>query len=75
MVPTSAAALLLVASSGHVGLVPERLAERHGPALGLRRFAVPAALPEVVVRLSWHVRLDTDPAQRWLRDTLRDAAR
>ncbi|GAB3142682.1 LysR family transcriptional regulator [Amycolatopsis sp. NPDC004378] len=73
VVPTSALALLLVASSGHVGLVPERLADQHGPALGLRRFPIPADLPQVEVRLSWHARLDADPAQRWLRDTLRAA--
>ncbi|MCR6485956.1 LysR family transcriptional regulator [Amycolatopsis sp. OK19-0408] len=73
VVPTSALALLLVASSGYVGLVPQRLAEEHGTALGLRWFPVPAKLPEVAVRLSWHARLDADPAQRWLRDTIRTA--
>ncbi|MGK3203885.1 LysR family transcriptional regulator [Amycolatopsis sp. MEPSY49] len=73
VVPTSALALLLVASSAHVGLVPERLAEQHGPALGLRWFPIPAELPEVEVSLFWHARLDADPAQRWLRDTIRDA--
>ncbi|MFJ9778326.1 LysR family transcriptional regulator [Amycolatopsis sp. NPDC101161] len=75
VVPTSALALLLVASSAHVGLVPERLAEQHGPALGLRWFPIPAELPEVEVGLFWHARLDADPAQRWLRDTLRTALR
>ncbi|SEF34562.1 DNA-binding transcriptional regulator, LysR family [Amycolatopsis pretoriensis] len=75
VVPTSALALLLVASSAHVGLVPERLAEQHGPALGLRWFPIPAELPEVAVGLFWHARLDADPAQRWLRDTLRTALR
>jgi DNA-binding transcriptional LysR family regulator len=29
--------------------------------------------PEIDVRLFWHARLDADPAQRWLRDTIRDA--
>lgn len=75
VVPTAAVAMLLVASSGNVGMVPERLAEQHGPALGLRRFPIPADLPQVEVRLFWHARLDADPAQRWLRDTLRDALR
>ncbi|MEV4142337.1 LysR family transcriptional regulator [Amycolatopsis sp. NPDC049691] len=75
VVPTSAVALLLVASSAHVGLVPERLAEQHGPALGLRWFPIPAELPEVEVSLFWHARLDADPAQRWLRDTIRAALR
>ncbi|WP_206791472.1 LysR family transcriptional regulator [Amycolatopsis sp. MtRt-6] len=75
VVPTSAVAALVVASSGYVGLLPERLAEQYGPALGLRWFPVPADLPDLEVRLSWHARLDADPAQRWLRETLRDALR
>jgi DNA-binding transcriptional LysR family regulator len=66
-------AVLLVASSPYVGLVPQRLAEQYGQALGLRSFPIPAALPEIEVRQLWHVRLDADPAQRWLRDTIRGA--
>ncbi|GAA0904205.1 LysR family transcriptional regulator [Pseudonocardia zijingensis] len=73
VVPTYAVAALLVASSRYVGLVPQRLAEQYGPTLGLRWFPVPAALPEVGVRMIWHARLDADPAQRWLRDTVRHA--
>ncbi|MFF2550323.1 LysR family transcriptional regulator [Nocardia sp. NPDC058058] len=73
VVPTSAVAALLVASSGYVGLVPQRLAEQYGKALGLRWFPIPAELPEVEVRLLWHARLDADPVQRWLRDTIRQA--
>ncbi|MFD8612280.1 LysR family transcriptional regulator [Streptomyces sp. NPDC059631] len=73
VVPTFAVAALLVASGEHVGLVPRRLAERHATALGLRWFPVPAPLPELEVRLLWHARLDADPAQRWLRETIRAA--
>jgi DNA-binding transcriptional LysR family regulator len=73
VVPTAAVAVLLVGSSRYVGLVPQRLAEQYGQALGLRWFPIPAALPEIQVRLLWHARLDADPAQRWLRDTIRDA--
>jgi DNA-binding transcriptional LysR family regulator len=75
VVPTSAVAALVVSSSDYVGLLPQRLAEQHGPALGLRWFPVPAELPEVEVRLSWHARLAADPAQRWLRDTITGALR
>ncbi|MFB9831196.1 LysR family transcriptional regulator [Actinoallomurus acaciae] len=75
VVPTFAVAALLVASSRYVGLIPQRLAEQYGRALGVRWFPIPAALPELQVRLFWHVRLDADPAQRWLRDTIRDALR
>lgn len=73
VVPTFAVAALLVASSQYVGLVPQRLAEQYGRALGLRWFPIAAALPAVEVRLAWHARLDADPAQCWLRDTIRDA--
>ncbi|SFI90803.1 LysR family transcriptional regulator [Amycolatopsis sacchari] len=73
VVPTFAVAVLLVASSHYVGLVPSRLAEQYGPPLGIRAFPVGAELPAVEVRLSWHARLDADPAQRWLRETIRAA--
>ncbi|WP_409491328.1 LysR family transcriptional regulator [Amycolatopsis sp. cmx-11-12] len=73
VVPTSAVAAFLVASSDYIGLAPQRLAEQYGRALGLRWFPIPADLPEIEVRLLWHARLDADPAQRWLRDTIRDA--
>lgn len=38
VVPTSAVAALLVASSPYVGLVPQRLAEQYGETLGIRWF-------------------------------------
>ncbi|GAB4586336.1 LysR family transcriptional regulator [Nocardia sp. IFM 10818] len=73
VVPTYAVAILLVSASDYVGLVPRRLAEQYAPPLGLRWFPIPAELPEVQVRLLWHARLDADPAQRWLRETIRTA--
>ncbi|WP_280361048.1 LysR family transcriptional regulator [Nocardia wallacei] len=73
VVPTFPVAAFLAASSGYVALVPQRLAEQHGHALGLRWFSIDAPLPEVEIQLSWHARLDADPAQRWLRDTIRAA--
>ncbi|GAB3909573.1 hypothetical protein GCM10029964_111350 [Kibdelosporangium lantanae] len=70
VVPTFAVAALLVSSSPYVGLVPGRLAEQYGQALGLRWFPLATGLPAVEVRLLWHTRLDADPAQRWLRRTI-----
>ncbi|HEX7304210.1 LysR family transcriptional regulator [Lentzea sp.] len=69
VVPFYTAAALLVASSDHVGLVPQRLAEQFPGRL--RWFPVSADLPEIDVRLHWHARLDADPAHRWLRETVR----
>ncbi|GAA4390816.1 LysR family transcriptional regulator [Tsukamurella soli] len=74
VVPDFASAALLVASSDIVGLVPQRLAERYHRTLGLRWFPIAADLPEVEIRLRWHSRLDADPAQRWLRDTVTAAS-
>ena len=68
VVPFFAAAAQLVASSDYVGLVPRRLAEQY-PG-GLRWFPISADLPEIEVRMRWHARLDADPAQRWLRETI-----
>lgn len=75
VVPTFAAAALVVASSHHVGLIPQRLAEHNGSTMGLSWFPIPAPLPEPDVRMCWHARLDADPAQRWLRETIRDTLR
>jgi DNA-binding transcriptional LysR family regulator len=72
VVPSFAAAALVVASSHYVGLIPQRLAEQHTETMGLHWFPVPAPLPEPDVRLCWHARLDADPAQRWLRGTALD---
>ncbi|WP_069164071.1 LysR family transcriptional regulator [Nocardia altamirensis] len=73
VVPTLAVAMFLVSTSHYVGLAPQRLAEQYGQALGLRWFPIPAELPDLDVRLCWHARLDADPAQLWLRDTVRAA--
>ncbi|WP_280251681.1 LysR substrate-binding domain-containing protein [Nocardia abscessus] len=75
VVPTFAVAALLVSSSRYVGLVPQRLAEQYGRTLGIRWFPIPATLPELEVRLLWHARLDADPAQRWLRETIQNTLR
>ncbi|MDF2709191.1 MAG: LysR family transcriptional regulator, partial [Nonomuraea muscovyensis] len=44
--------------------------ERHTTDLrrGMHSFELPFPAPEVTVSLLWHVRLDADPAHRWLRD-------
>ncbi len=73
VVPSIAVAALLIATSNYVGLAPRRLAEQYGEVLGLRWFPIPAELPEIDVSMLWHMRLDADPAHRWLRETLREA--
>jgi DNA-binding transcriptional LysR family regulator len=68
-------AALMAADSDLVALVPRRLAECHGPGLGVRIVDVPLDLPPVQIVQQWHVRLDADPAVRWLRGAIRQAAR
>ncbi|MFF4346160.1 LysR family transcriptional regulator [Streptomyces sp. NPDC001530] len=60
------AALALARASDLVATVPER----HTANLrqGMCSFELPFRAPEVTVSLLWHVRLDADPAHRWLRD-------
>ena len=51
------------------------VAARHTAGLraGLHAFALPFAVPEVMISLLWHPRLDGDPGHRWLRQCVRDA--
>ncbi|MEP6503631.1 MAG: LysR substrate-binding domain-containing protein, partial [Betaproteobacteria bacterium] len=66
-----AAALALARGAGLVASVPERhTAHLRG---GLHTFALPLPLAPFTVALLWHPRLESDPAQRWLRACVRDA--
>jgi DNA-binding transcriptional LysR family regulator len=63
-------ALALARSSDLVASVPDR----HTGALrsGMHIFPLPFAVPEFLISLLWHPRLDADPAHRWLRARIRD---
>lgn len=67
------AAVALARAADLVATVPERHTEnlRHG----MHSFALPFPAPEVTVSLLWHLRLDADPAHRWLRDRVADVCR
>lgn len=64
-----AAALALARATDLVASVPES----HTRALwaGLATFRLPAKVPQIVVSLLWHPRLDADPAHAWLRECVR----
>jgi len=64
-------ALALARTSDLIATVPER----HTEALraGMHSFPLPVQVPEIMVSLLWHPRLDADPAHRWLRGCVRDA--
>jgi DNA-binding transcriptional LysR family regulator len=71
VVPTFAAAVLAVASSDAIAIVPSHLAHAAGP-LGLVAFELPVETPSFAVSQAWHPRFDNDAGHRWLRTCVRD---
>jgi DNA-binding transcriptional LysR family regulator len=71
--PTSAAALDVVAGSDAVVVVAERVCAPLASRLGVVTRPVPVDLPPVEVVMSWHHRHDSDPAHAWLRGEVRVA--
>ena len=63
-------AVVLARETDLVATVPEG----HTRSLwqGLHAFALPVPVPEFVISLFWHPRLDADPAHRWLRGLVAD---
>lgn len=66
-----ATALALARDSDLVASVPER----HTGKLrrGMHDFELPIRMPDILVSMLWHPRLDADAAHRWLRDLVREA--
>lgn len=64
------AALALAGGSDLIASVPER--HTGNLRAGLHSFVLPVSVPEVVVSMLWHPRLDADPAHRWLRACVRE---
>jgi DNA-binding transcriptional LysR family regulator len=73
--PTTGAALDLVARTGAVTVVAEQVCRPMWTGLGLRARALPFDLPPVSVIAAWHHRYDTDPAHAWLRTEVLAALR
>lgn len=69
-VPTFSAACFLALESDALAIVPSTFAERAAGVMPLTVHDIPLRLPPVELAMAWHVRHDTDPAHRWLRDTL-----
>jgi DNA-binding transcriptional LysR family regulator len=64
-------ALAIARGSDLIASVPER--HTGNLRAGMHSFHLPVSMPEVMVSLLWHPRLDADPAHRWLRGHVRDA--
>jgi len=73
--PTSSAALELVACSDLVTTVAEQVCRPVWTRLGLVARPFPFPVPPVPVIVTWHHRNDSDPAHTWLRAQVRHALR
>ncbi|MDH0896602.1 MULTISPECIES: LysR family transcriptional regulator [unclassified Pseudomonas] len=68
-------AALLVAQGDWLLTLPRGYAELLDLGLGIRRLAMPLALPPVSLSLYWSRQAENDAAHRWLRDELLTLAR
>ncbi len=59
-----------VAAGDLVAMVPQQVARRAAPLLGLEVFDAPWALPVPLLGMVWHRRATTSPPHRWLRETV-----
>jgi DNA-binding transcriptional LysR family regulator len=72
-VPYHTAAVLAVPDTPLIATLPSRLMSTvDNPAL--RMAAAPTEVATMPYLMTWHARLDDDPAQRWLRDIVRVVA-
>lgn len=60
----------VVAGSGSISLIHERLAQIVCEPLGLRTFVPPMPLTTITQTVYWHPRRADDPAHRWVREHL-----
>jgi DNA-binding transcriptional LysR family regulator len=65
---------LLMVNSEYVTVLPRRVANDLAAICPLVAKDLPFSSPWLVLSMIWHRRLDTHPAQRWLRRAIRDVA-
>ncbi|TPI25426.1 LysR family transcriptional regulator [Mesorhizobium sp. B3-2-1] len=70
MVSGFSAALAMARASDLIASLPER--HTTGARAGMHSFPLPVTIAEVTISMLWHPRLDADPAQRWLRECVRE---
>lgn len=59
-----------VARSDMVALIPQQLAERMAPRVGLDLYRAPMAIEPAIIKMVWHKRSTRNPAHRWLREQI-----
>lgn len=80
VVPGYPDAMRVAAGTDLIALVPRSsLGNAFTPgladALGLRSFAIPVRMPEILISALWHPRMQHDPAHRRLRDVVIDVCK
>ena len=71
VVPGFPDAIRMARRSDLVALVPRSsFGSSYTLTDGLVTFELPVRTPQIVISAMWHPRMDTDPAHRWLRDTV-----
>jgi DNA-binding transcriptional LysR family regulator len=72
--PLNLAALAALPGTNLVATLNKRLVDRYAQDLALAVVAAPVEIEPFHYFMVWHPRLDHDPAQQWLRDTIRSVA-
>jgi DNA-binding transcriptional LysR family regulator len=72
-VPYHALAAAVVQQTSLVATLPNRLLDALTIPTSLSVIPTPAEIAPISFSMAWHPRLDNDPAQRWLRETIRSA--
>jgi DNA-binding transcriptional LysR family regulator len=72
--PLNAGALAALPDTNLVATLNKRLVDRYADDPALAIVAAPVELEPFGYFMVWHPRLDQDPAQQWLRDTIRSVA-
>lgn len=69
-----AAIPFIVAASDQVAVVPRELYELFSPIAAIKAVALPLQIPAIEIHQYWHPRLASDPAVKFLRETVLAAA-
>ena len=54
--------------------LPKTAAEMYGEMIDINIYPMPVELPDIDVHLYWHVNVDKEPANKWLRNKMIMAA-
>lgn len=69
-VPSFLVAAVVVSKSDLINTAPERLARRFATTFPLKLLPPPLPLPRFTFSITWHPRLENDPAHAWFRDVV-----